>query len=390
MRLTLAGRVSESSLLRKRGGCRRGSRTPAARVRPSTASSSVGPVTPAHLADRLEKTPGPQLPSHPAIAVWRAAASADIDAIHAVVSAADAVDHPTWTTPRQDVAEAFESTHIDPARDTLVAVTADGEIVATGVSALHPSRAGGMLSVDLSGAVHPQWRRRGIGTALLRWLDARAQQQVARAAQSLEGGGSEGRLKAYVEEPNTDHATILAAQGYTAERWFSTMERDLAQPVTALPMPEGISLVPYDRARDADALAARNDAFRDHWGSLPSNEERWQQFVGGDFFRPDLSRMAVTDDGQIVAFCLASVNEEDFVALGASHAYIDLIGVIRSHRKRGLAPLVIAAALEAVRAEGFERAVLDVDTDSPTGANRLYEEVGFVATHRVVAMVRRL
>ncbi|MFI8633612.1 GNAT family N-acetyltransferase [Microbacterium sp. NPDC077663] len=347
-------------------------------------------MTPLHLADRLEKTPEPQLPSHPTIATWRAATSADIDAIHAVVSSADAVDHPTWTTPRQDVAEAFESSHIAPARDTLVAVTADGEIVATGVSALHPSRAGGMLSVDLSGAVHPEWRRRGIGTALLRWLDARARQQVARAAQSLENGGSEGRLKVYVEETNTDHAAILAAQGYTAERWFSTMERDLAQPVVALDAPDGTSVVPYDRARDADALAARNDAFRDHWGSLPSNEERWQQFVGGEFFRPDLSRMAVTDDGQIVAFCLASVNEEDFAALGASHAYIDLIGVIRSHRKRGLAPLVIAAALDAIRAEGLERAVLDVDTDSPTGANRLYDSVGFVATQRVVAMVRRL
>lgn len=347
-------------------------------------------MTPAHLADRLEKTPEPHLPTHPAIAVWRAATSADIDAVHAVLSAADAIDHPTWTTPRQDVAETFESTHIRPEHDTLVAVTADGEIVATGVSALHPSRAGGMLSVDLSGAVHPQWRRRGIGTALVRWLDARAQQQVARGAKSLENGGSEGRLKVYVEEANADHAAILSTQGYTAERWFSTMERDLSQPVAAPDTPDWISIVPYDRDRDADALAARNDAFRDHWGSLPSNDERWQQFVGGEFFRPDLSRMAVTDDGRIVAFCLASVNEEDFAALGASHAYIDLIGVIRSHRRQGLAPLVISAALDAIRAEGLERAVLDVDTDSPTGANRLYDSVGFIATQRVVAMVRHL
>ncbi|MCK6081733.1 GNAT family N-acetyltransferase [Microbacterium sp. EYE_5] len=343
-----------------------------------------------NLARRLDHTSEPGLPTHPEITTWRPASAPDIDAIHALTAAADAVDHPTWLTPRQDVAEIFQTSHIDPARDTLVGFAADGTLVATGTATLHPSRVGGLLSVDISGTVHPDWRRRGIGTALTAWLDARAQQQVAAASASLDDGGTEGRLKAYAEETNADQAAVLTARGYTPERWFSTMERDLADAVPPIAAPDGITLVAYDRDRDADALAARNDAFRDHWGSLPSNEERWQQFVGGDFFRPDLSRVAVTSEGAIVAFCLASVNEEDFAALGASHAYIDLIGVVRSHRRRGLAPLVVSAALEAIRADGLERAVLDVDTDSPTGANRLYEGLGFSATERVVAFVRHL
>ena len=82
---------------------------------------------------------------------------------------------------------------------------------------------------------------------------------------------------------------------------------------------------------------ARNDAFRDHWGSLPSTPERWAQFVDGPFLRPDLSTLALID-GRVVAFCLASVNEEDWEALGAPNTYIDLIGVVRDQRGRRLAP----------------------------------------------------
>jgi mycothiol synthase len=347
-------------------------------------------VSASNLADRLGRPSDPTLPTHPAIATWRAATSDDIDAIHAVFAAADAIDHPTWITPRQDVAEVFELSHVDAALDTLVAVVPDGTIVAAGSAMLHPSRVDGKLSVDIGGAVHPAWRRRGIGGALMEWLDQRGLQQIAHAAAALEGGGVEGLLKVYARESNLDHVAVVEAQGFTPERWFTTMERVLAEQPQELDAPDDITVTAYDRARDEEARAARNDAFRDHWGSLPSNTERWQHFVGGDFFRPDLSRIAVAPDGTIVAFCLASVNEDDFAALGGSHAYIDLIGVVRSHRGRRLAPLVVSASLGAIFANGLERAVLDVDTASPTGANALYEGLGFVATERDVALVRRV
>ena len=98
----------------------------------------------------------------------------------------------------------------------------------------------------------------------------------------------------------------------------------------------------------------------------------------------------IVADGRIIAFCLASVNEDDWVTLGASNAYIDLIGVVRDRRGQGLAPLVISRTLQAIAEAGLEKAVLDVDTASPTGANTLYERLGFTATERSVALVARL
>lgn len=340
---------------------------------------------------------GPELPRHPEVASWRTATPADIDALHAVMVAVDRVDHPTWTTPRQDVVDTFDLPHIDHARDTVLAVDAEGRVIAYGSSFLHPSR-DGSLNVHLTGGVLPSLWRRGIGGAVFGWQYARGLEQLAEAAAGLDESAQadwSGELRVYAEEANLGNQRVAEAAGLVAERWFATMLRDLTDGAPSAVLPEaaaarGLRIVAYTPDRHDDARHARNDAFRDHWGSLPSSPAGWAKFVGGEFFRADLSRLVVDADGRIVAFCLASVNEDDWESLGATNAYIDLIGVVRDHRRQGLAPAVIAATLQAIAGAGLERAVLDVDTASPTGANTLYEGLGFVADERSVALVARV
>ncbi|MFS0712980.1 GNAT family N-acetyltransferase [Microbacterium sp. 2P01SA-2] len=329
----------------------------------------------------------PNAPSCPAVADWRTATPDDIDVIHSVLAAADRVDHPTWTTPREDVAETFELSHVDHARDTMIAFDADGEAVAVGTVMLHPSR-DEHLHIYLTGAVRPDRRGLGIGTALFRWQHERAEEQLQEARASDDAiAALPAEIQVYASEKNSALERIAESLDYRTERWFSTMHRDLTQPIADVSAPDGIELVAFSSDRAEDARRARNDAFRDHWGSLPTPPERWQQFIGGPFLRPDLCTLAL-DGGDIVAFCLASVNEGDFDVLGPN-AYIDLVGVVRSHRRRGLAPAVILRSLTAMRGAGLGMAVLDVDTESPTGANALYGGLGFTAFERDRVLVRR-
>lgn len=340
------------------------------------------------LTDRIGQITPPVLPSQPDGVVWRAATPADIDAMLAIQVAADRVDHPTWLTPRQDIADVFELSTVDAARDLVIAHAADGTPVAHGAAFLNPSREE-VLRSSVRGTVDPAWRRRGIGTALLSWQLDRAREQLAGIATGLVGD-FQIRIGLDAEEENRDHVALAEAQGFSIRRWFTTMEREMSLPVADVPAPEGFTAVAFSADRDLDAMIARNNAFRDHWGSLPTTEEQWMTFVQGPFLRRDLSHLVLDSAGDVAAFCLVSVIEDDWEALGVSHAYIDLIGVVREHRRKGLAPLVISSALKAIADAGLERAVLDVDTASPTGANTLYENLGFTATHREVSLLIEL
>ncbi len=338
------------------------------------------------VAERLDAQP-PGIPLHPEVS-FRPATAADIDAVHALVAASDRLDHPTWVTPREDIADIFELSHVDAARDTLLAIAADGSVVGMGWAMLHPVQ-DEALHAYLQGTVRPDRRRRGIGTALIGWLYARTCEMLAET-----GSTAEAAIFQYVDEGNADAAALGERLGLRTERWFTSMQRDLSEAIDeVVPAAQDaasgpVEFVAYTADRSDDVRQARNDAFRDHWGSLPSPPERWAQFVDGPFLRPDLSTLALVE-GRVVAFCLASVNEEDWEALGAPNTYIDLIGVVRDHRGRRLAPAVIARTLEAAREAGLEEAVLDVDTASKTGANTLYERLGFRATQRQQALVRR-
>lgn len=341
-------------------------------------------------AERIDAPREIALPQHPDVAVWRPATALDLDAAMELVHAADRVDHPSWVTPREDVEETFESSWIDPERDTVIGLDAQGRVIAFGGVELHPSRDAN-LHAYLGGRVHPEFRGRGIGRELIRWEHERALQALVEEDSPLPAA-----VFLYAEEPDIGARHLAERRGLREERWFATMVRDLSneipevQPTADAAAPD-ISIIAYAPERKEAVRLARNDAFRDHWGSLETPPERWAQFVDGPFLRPDLSWLAVEGpDERVVGLALGSVNEEDWEVQGYSSVYVDLIGVTRDRRGRRLAPVVITALLRAARDAGLDKAVLDVDTESPTGADGLYGRLGFERTELMVALTAHL
>jgi mycothiol synthase len=60
-------------------------------------------------------------------------------------------------------------------------------------------------------------------------------------------------------------------------------------------------------------------------------------------------------------------------------AWVNTVGTRRGWRGKGVASWLLTDALRRIAAadDGFERAILGVDSENPTGALRVYRRLGF-------------
>lgn len=328
---------------------------------------------PPALADRIGAVSPPRRPTGDGL-TWRPATRGDLDellAFHADVARAD---HPNWVETRDEVLEVFELPHIDPFADTLLALDG-GRILASGYVLCPPGRETLVRSLVL-GAVRPEARGRGLGRELLGWQLARARQQLAASGSTLPGW-----IMGYAEQRAPDASALLERHGLALRRYFFTLDRELSAPIDAVESPAGVRLVGWDPNWSESARLARNAAFVDHWGSQSTSVESWNAMAEGSQFAPGLSYLAIAADGDghesVVAFVIALRNEGDWEGQGFTSAYVQLVGVVREWRGRRLAQALLARHLEAARAAGLDRSVLDVDAQNPTGALGLYTGLGY-------------
>jgi mycothiol synthase len=324
------------------------------------------------------------LPLSSAELTWRPATTDDIDAILDCEREIGLADHPHYVTIREEIEEDFEHSYVDLARDTLLAVDPSGVVLAWGF-VLEPPGQETLVREILAGGVRPSQRGRGLGRVVLEWQVARGTERLAASDRALPGW-----LMTFVDSRVDAAPRLFARFGLSPARYFLELRRDLAEPVPALALDSQLTLEPFSAERSEAARLARNESFRDHWGSQPMNDEQWVSFTGRSTFRPDLSFLAVAPDGSVAGFVFSSVSEDDWPGQGFSSAYLDLVGVTRAWRKRGIAAALLAVTLTAVAEAGLEKAVLDVDSDSPTGALGLYTRVGFEESNRSVNFTRVL
>ncbi len=234
------------------------------------------------------------------------------------------------------------------------------------------------------GGVHPGYRRRGIGGALLDWAEP--------AAVRLHRDRFPGRplsLSCSCRDGDAAAGALFARHGYQPVRWFHAMIRDLSAAVVPVPPPAGVEILPLTPERSGQALLIRNEAFRDHWGSTETSAESWAHFLSSHTFRPDFSFVAY-DHGEPAGVIISHEYEGVAAATGVRDLYIAIVGTRRAARKRGLASSLLTRVLADGQAAGFGTASLGVDADSPTGAVGVYERVGFTVDHTSVAQGKKL
>lgn len=359
-------------------------------VAPGEAAQGVSIGTADRPVRERVTAPAEVLPPEPVAGVaWRPPTLDDLEPLHELCARIGAVDHPGRGRSLDVVRDDLTAVGIDLERDGIVGLDPDGRFVAWGLSHLAPTRVS-LVRVGVDGGVTPDRRGEGIGRRLLDWQRARGEQHLATCDEVLPAG-----LVTAVDENALAARAAFRRAGFDEARWWTGLRRDLSAPIVDVALDPSVRMVTMTDEWVEATRRARNDAFRDHWGSQPTSEDRWGRMVGSSTFRKDLSLLAVArpldDPGaaeQVVAFVLSDVDPEDWAALGRRSAYVEYVGVRRSWRGRHLAQSLLASTLRAHVAEGLDVTVLDVDSVSPTGALGLYDRAGFVAVRRSATVVR--
>lgn len=217
--------------------------------------------------------------------------------------------------------------------------------------------------VHLDGYVHPDFRGRGLGAFIVRNGEA--------LARGLGAFAFSGTLAA-----DAAAQELFAAAGWRPLRSFFRMVKELDGAVEPLPAPPPGLVVRRFELGDAERFhAAREEAFVDHWEHTAEtfDEFRRKHLETADF-DPALWWL-VLDRDEVAATVECSRRFE--------MGWVGMLGVRRPWRRRGLGELLLRVAFAEFARRGETRVGLGVDTESETGATRLYERAGMAVAFQI-------
>jgi ribosomal protein S18 acetylase RimI-like enzyme len=269
-------------------------------------------------------------------------------------------------TATDEIEEMFTGPTTD--REASVIVEEDGDLVGFAWIEFDPSSCESWIDAyALPG-------RADVVDCLLRYATAVAAEHRSSAPEA-----SEWSLRSGAFATDEEQAAALERAGFERVRRFWRMRIDLTEGVPdPSPLPDGVELVDaHAEPLRRTAYEVQTTAFHDHWNHSTRPYDEWFAFFDQSHFDP-AGWWVLTVDGTPAAVCLLDDSRRDI-----AEGYVRSLGVLREFRGRGLARLLLERAFAYYRDRGFVGVQLGVDSDSPTGANHLYEKVG-MRPHRVI------
>jgi mycothiol synthase len=278
----------------------------------------------------------------------RSATRSDDDAVLRVLAAREMRDFGSPGSIRELLLAGWRVARVERSTDAVVAE--DGRTIA-GYAALFPQ--GAIAFVD------PSHEGLGIGSSLLRWVEARAAEDGRSCHRQPVAGG------------NASAHRLLSAAGYRHVRSVSKMAVSLPVKATVPPAPPGIVFDRLDVAHDAHALhAADESAFAENPDYEPVAFEAFRhEHLEAPDLDPGLSGVARRGD-EVAGFILCRRSE-------GGVGYVDLLAVAKPERSQGLGTALLSAAFAGFARVGLREAQLEVASDNPR-ALRIYERAGMV------------
>jgi mycothiol synthase len=314
-------------------------------------------------------------PPIPGLRFRRFGGAADYPQMAATLMASCAADNDERTFGVDDFAHDYSHlTNCDLSQDMIIAEV-NGDMVAY-ARTWWWEEANGPNVYESVGFVVPAWRRRGIGRAILRWLEQRQR--------SIAAGHPAGRAKFFQLDSWKEAvgaAALAQAEGYRPVRVYHEMLRPTLDNIPDFPLPAGLEVRPVLPEHYRAIWDAEREAFRDHWGFGEPSEADYQGWLTNKtLFQPQIWQVAWDVAGdQVAGMVRTYINDAENERFQRRRGYTEFISVRRPWRRRGLARALIARSLRVQRDLGMTESALGVDSENISGATRVYEACGFVA-----------
>ncbi len=228
------------------------------------------------------------------VLTWAPLAHHDLAGIAELREAIDYLDDVPDATDLDHLERRFADALGDPGADAVVGRDVGGTIVAYAWNVVRrPS--GSSPQIWLDGGVHPGWRHQRIGSHIVAWQLARAEEWL-RQVKVVEPGTDTLWVGGYVDERVPARSQVMSEAGLAPEHWF----HDLRAPVGPEERPDlpvvlatrhgAVRIAPFTEERSDETRLLHNEvlvgprarsdghsdapATRDEWHGLPSASRR--------------------------------------------------------------------------------------------------------------------
>jgi mycothiol synthase len=294
----------------------------------------------------------------------------DAGAVAALISACQMADTGTSDMSVEELLDDWHS--LDLAEEATAVFAPDGTIAAY-ADVINRS----FVTVSVYGYVSPDLRGLGLGAYLIAWGERWTRERMAQAPEH-----ARIVVQYYVNKANEAARRLLEDLGYAPVRGIYVMETALDEPPPQPHWPAGISVRTFVPGRDErPVFEAVEDAFRDMWGRPRGTLDRFVEITGKESFDPSLWFLAVDGD-EIAGVTLCKKL--------AGEGWVDVVGVRRPWRSRGLGLALLRHALNEYHRRAVHKVGLSVDAESITGAPRLYGRAGMHVRESYVVHLKEL
>ncbi|NMO51982.1 mycothiol synthase [Actinoplanes sp. TBRC 11911] len=215
--------------------------------------------------------------------------------------------------------------------------------------------------------VHPGFRRRGIGTALL-------------------AAAGDGPLHLWAHGDDPGAQAFASRNGLTRARVLWQMRRPLDTPLPDAALPAGVTVRQFRPGHDeSEWLAVNARAFADHPEQGRWTEEDLRLREAEPWFDPAGFLLAVDIADTLLAFHWTKVHPATATDPALGEIYV--LGVDPAGHRRGMGAALSVAGLRHLADVGLADAMLYVD-ESNTAAVALYRRLGFEVYQADINYVR--